>query len=85
MNPQWREDTAIRSIEAAPGTRHQGVMPMIVGGLLVAVGLLAFVFYDDRTATRDIDTTATTRPAITAPAQPAPDAPNGGITMPTRP
>jgi hypothetical protein len=85
MNPQWSEDTAARTVEPVPGARRQGLMPMIVGGLMVTVGLLAFLFYDDRPANRDVDTTATTRPAITAPAQPAPDAPSGGITTPTRP
>lgn len=85
MNPQWSADPTARTAEPASAGGRQGLMPMIVGGLMVAVGLLAFLFYDGRPADRDVDTTATTRPAITTPAQPAPAAPNGGITTPTRP
>lgn len=85
MNSQWRDEAATRTLDPVPGESRQRLMPMLVGGLMVAVGLLAFLFYDDRPATRDVDTTATTRPAITAPTQPAPAAPNSGITTPTRP
>ena len=80
MNPRWSEDALSRT--AAPTGRGQGAMPMVVGGLMVAVSLLAFLFYDGRPASRDVETTGSTRPAITEPAKPAPST---SITTPTRP
>lgn len=89
MNPQWNDDATAKRPEmpasVSPEERRAGMMPMLVGGLMVAVGLLAFLFYDDRPANRDVDTTASTRPAITEPAKPAPDAPAGNVTTPARP
>jgi hypothetical protein len=52
-------------------------LAFLIGGLVIAVGLLAFLFYDG--GSRDVSTTGSTTPRIESPA--APSAPS----MPNRP
>src|SRR3712207_5686287 len=43
----------------------------LVGGLVIAIGLLAFLFYDGGSTTgRDVNTTSSTTPRIESPASP---------------
>jgi hypothetical protein len=56
--------------------RSSNTLAYLIGGLVVALGLLAFLFYDG--GTRDVSTTGSTAPQTqTAPAtkMPAPTAP----------
>ena len=55
----------------------------LVGGLVIAIGLLAFLFYDGGSTTgRDVNTTSSTTPRLEAPATPSsPSAP----AAPSRP
>jgi hypothetical protein len=55
----------------------------LVGGLVIAIGLLAFLFYDGGSTTgRDVNTTSSTTPRLEAPATPSsPSAP----ATPSRP
>ena len=56
--------------------RSSNTLAYLIGGLVVALGLLAFLFYDG--GTRDVSTTGSTAPVTeTAPAtkMPAPSAP----------
>lgn len=47
-------------------------MAFLIGGLVIAIGLLAFLFYDGGSTTgRDVNTTSSTTPRIQAPATPA--------------
>ncbi len=44
----------------------------LIGGLVIAIGLLAFLFYDGGSTTgRDVNTTSSTTPRIESPATPA--------------
>ena len=54
-------------------------LAFLIGGLVIAMGLLAFLFYDGGSTGRDVSTTGSTTPRIEAPA--APSAP----TTPSRP
>jgi len=49
----------------------------LIGGLVIAIGLLAFLFYDGGSTTgRDVNTTSSTTPRLEAPATPSsPSAP----------
>ena len=52
-------------------------LAFLIGGLVIAIGLLAFLFYDGGSTTgRDVNTTSSTTPRIEAPATP---------TSPSRP
>ena len=52
----------------------------LVGGLVIAIGLLAFLFYDGgSTSGRDVNTTSSTTPRIEGPASPS------APTTPSRP
>jgi hypothetical protein len=43
----------------------------LIGGLVIALGLLAFLFYDGGSTTgRDVNTTSSTRPRVESPATP---------------
>ena len=43
----------------------------LVGGLVIAIGLLAFLFYDGgSTTSRDVSTTGSTTPRVESPARP---------------
>jgi len=43
----------------------------LVGGLVIAIGLLAFLFYDGSSTTgRDVSTTGSTTPRVESPARP---------------
>ena len=47
-------------------------LAFLIGGLVIAIGLLAFLFYDGGSTTgRDVNTTSSTTPRIEAPATPA--------------
>ena len=57
-------------------------LAFLIGGLVIAIGLLAFLFYDGGSTTgRDVNTTSSTTPRLEAPATPSPAAP----ATPTRP
>ena len=47
----------------------------LIGGLVIALGLLAFLFYDGGSTGRDVSTTSSTTPRIQSPANPAPATP----------
>jgi hypothetical protein len=54
--------------------RSSNTLAYLIGGLVVALGLLAFLFYDG--GDRDVSTTGSTAPQTeTAPATPSPSAP----------
>jgi hypothetical protein len=45
----------------------------LIGGLVIALGLMAFLFYDGgSTSGRDVSTTGSTTPRVESPASPAP-------------
>jgi len=49
----------------------------LVGGLVIAIGLLAFLFYDGgSTTSRDVSTTGSTTPRVESPAAPRPATPS---------
>jgi hypothetical protein len=50
-------------------------LAFLIGGLVIAIGLLAFLFYDGSTTGRDVNTTSSTTPRLEAPATPSPAAP----------
>ena len=46
-------------------------LAFLIGGLVIAIGLLAFLFYDGgSTSGRDVNTTGSTTPRLEAPATP---------------
>ncbi len=50
-------------------------MAFLIGGIVIAIGLLAFLFYDGGSTTgRDVNTTSSTTPRLEAPATPVPPA-----------
>jgi len=65
-------------------TRGSYTMAYLIGGLVIALGLLAFLFYD--WGGRDVDTTASTSTQTERPATPAnPTAPPPAAPAPTAP
>lgn len=84
MTPQ---PTTRRPEGLAPAQRGATFMPMIVGGLIVLVGLLAFVFAGPRDP--DVQATGSIAPAAVAPSTAPPTnaapASSGGLTTPQRP
>lgn len=60
-------------------TGRSNLMAYLIGGLVIAGGLLAFLFYDG--SNRDVNTTSSTQGPVQAPASPS--AP--GTTSPTTP
>ena len=79
------------------GRGGSNFLAFLIGGLVIAVGLLAFLFYDG--GSRDVSTTGSTAPRVETPAKPsagstaAPSspgsmgapAPSGAPAAPTRP
>ena len=64
------------------GAGRSNFMAYLIGGLVIAVGLMAFLFYDG--GNRDVNTTSSTRPSVQTPATPsAPGA--GGATNQSAP
>jgi hypothetical protein len=61
-------------------TGGSNFLAFLIGGLVIAVGLLAFLFYDGGN-TRDVTTTGSTTPRIERPASPGP----GGTAAPATP
>ena len=60
--------------DAAVYDRDKGgsnFLAFLIGGLVIAVGLLAFLFYDGGNS-RDVNTTGSTAPGVERPATPAP-------------
>lgn len=53
-------------------TGGSNFLAFLIGGLVIAVGLLAFLFYDGG-STRDVTTTSSTTPRIERPAAPIRD------------
>jgi hypothetical protein len=53
-------------------------LPYLIGGLVIALGLLAFLFYDGGNTSRDVSTTGSTTTTQSAPA-------TGAVTTPTPP
>ena len=64
----------------------------LIGGLVIALGLMAFLFYDGGSTNRDVSTTGSTTPRVEAPARPtappatpnSPAAPAGTPAAPAR-
>ena len=54
-------------------------LAFLIGGLVIAMGLLAFLFYDGGSTSRDVNTTSSTTPRLEAPASPS------APTTPSRP
>ena len=53
------------------GTGGSNLWAFLIGGLVIAIGLLAFLFYDGGSTTgQDVNTTSSTTPRIEAPATP---------------
>ena len=61
--------------DSRPYERESGgsnFLAFLIGGLVIAIGLLAFLFYDGGSTTgRDVNTTGSTTPRLEAPATPA--------------
>jgi hypothetical protein len=58
----------------------------LIGGLVIAIGLLAFLFYDGGSTTgRDVNTTSSTTPRIQSPASPSTPATPSTPAAPSRP
>lgn len=68
-----RESTTLdRSMAMSEPVRSgSNFMAFLIGGLVIAVGLLAFLFYDSGNSGREVNTTGSTAPRIQAPASPA--------------
>jgi hypothetical protein len=75
-------------------TGGSNFLAFLIGGLVIAIGLLAFLFYDGGGTTGDVTTTGSTTPRIESPASPnppasrpaAPSAPSGApATAPSNP
>ena len=79
MNGAYDRDTVVYDRDDTGGSNF---LAFLIGGLVIAVGLLAFLFYDGGN-TRDVTTTGSTTPRIERPASPA--APAGPIATPSAP
>ncbi len=62
-----RETTTNTNVYDDKG-RGSNTLAYVIGGLVLALGLLAFLFYDG--GNRDVNTTSSTRPSVSAPATP---------------
>jgi hypothetical protein len=67
MNGAYDRDTVVYDRD---GTGGSNFLAFLIGGLVIAVGLLAFLFYDGGNS-RDVTTTGSTTPRIERPASPA--------------
>jgi hypothetical protein len=76
MNTTTDRDTVVYDRDGGASN----FMAFLIGGLVIAVGLLAFLFYDGGN-TRDVTTTSSTIPRIERPAGETGSAPS----MPSRP
>ena len=76
MNPLSNQDSRVYDRD----TGGSNFLAFLIGGLVIAVGLLAFLFYDGGN-TRDVTTTGSLTPRVehpatpTTPARPAPSNP----------
>jgi hypothetical protein len=61
--------TASTTSDFDRGTGRSNLMAYLIGGLVIAVGLMAFLFYDG--GTQDVNTTSSTSPPVQAPATPS--------------
>ena len=70
-------------------TGGSNFLAFLIGGLVIAIGLLAFLFYDGGNTSRDVNTTSSTTPRIETPASPnpsaAPSAPSSAPRAPSNP
>ena len=71
-------------------TGGSNFLAFLIGGLVIAIGLLAFLFYDGGSTNRDVSTTSSTTPRIETPASPSPpaarpSAPSGAPSAPSNP
>src|SRR5215207_9538127 len=84
LNSAYDRDTVVYDRD----TGGSNFLAFLIGGLVIAVGLLAFLFYDGGN-TRDVTTTGSTTPRIERPASPSPGGPTGAGPMtpsvPSRP
>src|SRR4051794_41901293 len=76
LNSAYDRDTVVYDRD----TGGSNFLAFLIGGLVIAVGLLAFLFYDGGNS-RDVTTTGSTTPRIERPASPSTMAP----AAPTRP
>jgi hypothetical protein len=83
MNTTGTNTSLDRDTGAYDGDRGgSNFLAYLIGGIVIAIGLLAFLFYDGGSTTgRDVNTTGSTTPRLEAPAAPAPAAP----ATPSRP
>jgi hypothetical protein len=67
-------------------TGGSNFLAFLIGGLVIAIGLLAFLFYDGGSTSRDVSTTSSTTPRIEAPASPSgPASPSAPAARPSNP
>ncbi|CAA9316611.1 MAG: hypothetical protein AVDCRST_MAG90-776 [uncultured Microvirga sp.] len=68
-----RDTTALdrNSIVSEPERGRTNFAAFLIGGVVIALGLLAFLFYDGANTGREVNTTGSTTPRIEAPATPA--------------
>jgi len=71
-------------------TGGSNFLAFLIGGLVIAIGLLAFLFYDGGSTNRDVSTTSSTTPRIERPTSPTPPAsrpttPSGAPSAPSNP
>ena len=66
LNSAYDRDTVVYDRD----TGGSNFLAFLIGGLVIAVGLLAFLFYDGGNS-RDVTTTGSTTPRIERPASPA--------------
>ena len=58
----------------------------LIGGLVIAIGLMAFLFYDGGATTgQDVSTTSSTTPRVETPASPAAPSASSPSTAPSTP
>ena len=82
MNSAYDRDTVVYDRDDTGGSNF---LAFLIGGLVIAVGLLAFLFYDGGDS-RDVTTTGSTTPRIERPASPAtPMAPAPSAPAPSAP
>ena len=67
MNSAYDRGTVVYDRDDTGGSNF---LAFLIGGLVIAVGLLAFLFYDGGNS-RDVTTTGSTTPRIERPASPA--------------
>ena len=68
VNTGGTADTTSTTAGYDRGAGRSNLMAYLIGGLVIAVGLMAFLFYDG--GNRDVNTTSSTRPQVQAPATP---------------